>query len=85
MTDFSVRGIQNPSAKSRHDRICCILFELNVVISEPIFPLETVCQPAGKAEFKPFQRFNPTLRSNRERLAAWFKVPGSKFKVIRSV
>jgi hypothetical protein len=34
--------IQNPSAKSKPDRICCILIELKVAMSEPIFPLETV-------------------------------------------
>jgi hypothetical protein len=35
-------GIQNPRAKSKHGRISCILLELKVAISEPIFPLETV-------------------------------------------
>jgi len=42
MTDFPARRIQNPRAKSKHGRISCILLELKVAISEPIFPLETV-------------------------------------------
>ena len=42
MTDFPQGGIQNPRAKSKHGRISCILLELKVAISEPIFPLETV-------------------------------------------
>jgi len=34
--------LQNPRAKSKPGRICCILLELKVAISEPIFPFETV-------------------------------------------